>query len=116
MISYLLSAINHLCLGLSLLCFKSSNYSFRKFFLNPPIILKIIPTKIDLLIHANSNFANEHKENYIQLQTTTLNRHETLLTAKDSLNCSHRNEKYLIVGLSLDQGRCIMAWKAEQQP
>ena len=30
-----------------------------------------------------------------------------LSTAKDFLNCSHRNEKYLIVGLSLDQGRCI---------
>ena len=43
------------------------------------------------------------QENYIQLQITTLNRHEMLSTAKDILNCSHRNEKYLIVGLSLNQ-------------
>ena len=27
---------------------KSSNYSFWKFFLNPPIILEIIPTKLVL--------------------------------------------------------------------
>ena len=53
---YVLTYIHKFYLGLSLLyAFKSSNYSFRKFFLNPPIILKIIPTKIDLLtiIHAN---------------------------------------------------------------
>ena len=43
----------------------------------------------------------------------TLNKHEMLLTVKDFLKCSHRNE---IVGLSLDQGRRIMAWKVEQQP
>ena len=54
--------------------------------------------------------ANKHKENYIiQLQITTVNKHETLSTAKKFLNFSHRKEKYLIVGLSLDQGRCIMA-------
>ena len=29
--------------------FKSSNYSFWKFYLNPAIILKIIPTKIHLI-------------------------------------------------------------------
>ena len=86
-----------------------------KFFLNQPIILKIIPTKIDFNYNP-CKLANKYKENYIQFQITTLNKHETLSTAKDFLNCSHRNEKYLIVGLSLDQGRCIMAWKAEQQP
>ena len=46
--------------------------------------------------------ANKHKENCTQLQITTLNRHETLSTAKHFLNCNHRNEKYLIVGLSLN--------------
>ena len=60
--------------------------------------------------------ANKHNGNYKQLQITTLNRHKTLSTAKDFFHFSHRNEKYLIVGLSLDHGRCMMAWKAEQQP
>ena len=52
----------------------------------------------------------------MQLQITTLNRHEILSTEKNFLNCSHRNEKYVIVGLSLNQQRGIMAWEAEQQP
>ena len=95
--------------------FKSSNYPFRKFFLNPPNILKLFQQNRPFNYNP-CKLANKHKENYIQLQITTLNRHETLSTAKDFLNCSHRNEKYLIVGLSLDQGRCIMAWKADQQP
>ena len=42
------------------------------------------------------------KENYTQLQKATLNRHETLSTAKDFLICNHRNKKYFIVGLSLN--------------
>ena len=60
-------------------------------------MLKIIPTKIDLLtkIHANL-LINTKRISYIQLQITTLNSHEMLSTAKDFLNCSHRNEKYLI--------------------
>ena len=51
------------------------------------IILEIIPTKIDLLtkIHANL-LINTKKVSYIRLQVT---RHETRLTAKDFLNCSH---------------------------
>ena len=86
-------------------------------FLNPPIILKIIPTRIDLLtiIHANL-LINLTKRELYTVTITTLNRHKTLSTAKDFLNCSHRNKKYLIVGLKLDQGRSITAWKAEQQP
>ena len=35
---------------------------------------------------------------------------------KISSTVTKENEKYLIVGLNLDQGRCIIAWKAEQQP
>ena len=57
-----------------------------------------------------------HKENYIQLQLATLNRHETLSTAKDILSCSYKSKKYLIVGSSLNKYKCTMAWKAEQQP
>ena len=33
----------------------------------------------------------------MQLQITTLNRHEILSTEKDFLNCSHRNEKYFFL-------------------
>ena len=41
-----------------------------------------------------------------------------LSIAKDFLHCDHRNKKYLIVGLNLNQQNSIMAWAAdlEQQP
>ena len=45
--------------------------------------------------------ANKHK-NYIHLQIITLNKHETLATANDFLNCSHKN-KYLFMVSSLSQ-------------
>ena len=54
----------------------------------------------------------------MELQIATLNRHEKLSTVNDFPNYSHRNEKYLIVSLSLNQCKCIisgMAWEAEQQ-
>ena len=57
------------------------NYSFWNF-LNPPNILEIIPTKIDLLSNIHANLANQHKEKHNQLQITTLNRHEMLSTKK----------------------------------
>ena len=47
--------------------------------LNPPIILEIIPTKINLLTRIYAKFLiARHKENYIQLQII---RHEMLTTA-----------------------------------
>ena len=56
-------------LGLSLLC---SNYSFRKFFLNLPIILKIIPTfsqifpqKAALFSKTHANILIKHKQLYL---------------------------------------------------
>ena len=56
--------------------------------------------------------ANKHNENYLQLQITTLNRQETLSTAKDFLNCSHTNKKHLIVGLSLNKCKCVtVGWR-----
>ena len=50
---------------------KPSNYSFQKFFLNSPIIPEIIPTKKTFQLNP-CNVANIHKNNYIQLQITTL--------------------------------------------
>ena len=47
---------------------------------------------------------------------TTLNMHETLSTARDFFNRTHRNEKHLVVGLRLNTCNCIMAWKAKQWP
>ena len=61
----------------SIMRLKSSNYSFQKFFLNPLIILPK-----NLLTNIHANLLIRTKENYIQLQITTLNRHETLSTAK----------------------------------
>ena len=47
---------------------------------------------------------------------STLNKHEKLSTATDFFNCSHRYAKYLIVGLSLYNSNCRMAWETKQQP
>ena len=47
----------------------------------------------------------------IQSQINTLNRQETMSTAKDFLNCSHTTDKYLIMGCSLNQWRCIWLGK-----
>ena len=47
-------------LGLSLLCFQILNYSFRKFFLNSPIILKIIPTFSQLFPQKAALFSKTH--------------------------------------------------------
>ena len=64
-------------------------------------ILKTIPTIIDHLRKIQANLLINTKRMIImQLQITTLNRHEMLSTAKNFLKCNHRNEKYLIVGLS----------------
>ena len=71
---------------------------------NPPIILKIIPTEIDLLtkIHANM-LINTKRITVYTITNNYLNRDETLSTEKDVLNCSHGNNKNLIVGLRLIQ-------------
>ena len=86
---------------LSIILFKSTYYSRNYSHKNRPFNYN--PCKL----------ANEHKENYIQLQTATLNRYEMLSTEKDFPNCSHKNEKYLMVGISLNWWRCIMSWEAE---
>ena len=78
--------------------FKSSSYFFWKFFLNPFNIFEIIPTKIDLLTKIHANLLINTKT----IKITTLNRHEMLSTVRDFLNCGHRNEKHLILGLSLN--------------
>ena len=77
------------------------SYSFWKFFLHPPNILEIIPTKIDLLSNILANLANQHKEDHNQLQITTLNRHEMLSTEKYFLNCSHVNGKLCDCGFKV---------------
>ena len=83
---------------------KPSNYSFQKFkiLLKSPIIFKInYSHKKDLIIIHSDLLINT--DNYIQLQITTLNRHENAVNSKNILKCSHRNKKYLIVSLSLNQ-------------
>ena len=52
-------------------------------------------------MHANLLINAKNYNNYKQV--ATLSRNEMLSSAKDFLNCSHRNKKYLIVGLYLNQ-------------
>ena len=80
--------------------------SGNSFNIQLPIILKIIPRKIDHLteIYANLLINTCTKTIiYSYKYIPTLNRNETLSTAKYFRNCSHRNKKCLIVGLSLYQ-------------
>ena len=79
--------------------------SFQLFFLAFLFILatlKWIPQKVALLNKIHANILQLIK----QKQIATLNKHEMLLTARDSFNCSHRYAKYLIVGLSLYKSNC----------
>ena len=68
--------------------YKFSNYSFQKYFLNPPII---IPTKIDVLTIIYANLLI-NTDNYKQLKITTLNRNEMLSTAKDFLIVPYKQQ------------------------
>ena len=81
--------------------------------LNLPVILsrnsfkstycsQIFSHKIHLLTKIHANLLINIKK-VIYILVTTLNRHEMLSTAKYFPNCGHRNEKYLIVGLSLNK-------------
>ena len=80
--------------------FKFTYYSFRKFFLIPPII-QIILREIVLFT--------------IIQQIITLSKYKKLSATKDFLRRCHRYEKYLIVGSSFYKCECIMAWETKQQ-
>ena len=87
------------CVFLNLLLILSGN-SFEVH----PIILKNSPTKIALLtkIHANL-LMNAKKIIYLQLQITTLNRHEILSTTKDFLS--------IIVAIEIKNIDCGLKFK-----
>ena len=70
-------------------------FSGNSFKIHLLYILKIIPTKNRLKI--NSNIVINTKRMYT-IKTTTSDWQEMLSTTKDFLNCSHRDEKCLIVG------------------
>ena len=96
---------------LSLLCFfKFPNY-FQKFFLNPPIILKIILTNIYIVLLTKNPFKLANKPHKITSSNNYFN------YVKKAVNsCSHGYEKYLIVGVSLYKCKCVMSWETKQQP
>ena len=110
MFYWFMSHCIYIYLGLNLLCFKISQLFFPENLLNPPIILKIIPTKIALLTKnsCNLNLLISHIKSYTSTNTpvNTLTKWEKLSTAKYFLSCSHGYKNYLILGLSLYKYAC----------